>query len=124
MNTRISYLYRDASNYKAHHDVVVRGEITFAEIESSLESGQFFIPSQVGLPDLQAQFGPANDDDHVWHELTSESFVPTEDPSTVDLTAHDLKIRFRQAEEKGWNLLVAMGMNGINVAFPASIKLV
>lgn len=126
MNTRISYLYRDASNYKAHHDVVVHGEITFAQIESALESGQFFIPSQVGLPDLQAQLGPANDDDHAWHELTPDSFSPTEDPPTVGLTARKLRVRFRQVQDSGWDLLVAMTRNRmsfcINVRTKKSLK--
>ena len=28
MNTRINYLYRDASNYKVHNTAVIRGELS------------------------------------------------------------------------------------------------
>lgn len=34
MNTRISYLYRDASNYKKHNEVVVPGTFTPEQIKA------------------------------------------------------------------------------------------
>lgn len=58
MNTVFSYLYRDADNYKARETVVLTGAPRpgdFDVIQSALDDGCFFIPSQVGLPDLQEQ---------------------------------------------------------------------
>ena len=34
MNTRISYLYRDAGNYKKHNEVVVPGTFTPKQIKA------------------------------------------------------------------------------------------
>ena len=116
MNTCIHYLYRDASNYKAHHEIIVRGVITFAEIAPCLDSGEFFIPSQVGLPDLQSQLGKPTDDDHVWHHLTPEDFTPTPEPPTVKLTACGLRSRFRRAHATGWDISAAMDRNGLELS--------
>ncbi|HAE38752.1 MAG TPA: hypothetical protein DCG57_08950 [Candidatus Riflebacteria bacterium] len=33
MNTRISYQYRDVSNYKLFNEVVIEGELEFSELE-------------------------------------------------------------------------------------------
>ena len=52
INTRISYLYRDADNYKMQNSCVIMGVITeaqIAEIISCLDCGEYFIPRQVGL---------------------------------------------------------------------------
>ena len=54
VNTKISYLYRDADNYKMRHEVVIAGSMSEEQekaIEDSLDEGVYFIPSQVGLPD-------------------------------------------------------------------------
>lgn len=70
------YLYRDASNYKAHRTLLLKGSCSDAfqaDIVSKLSAGLYFIPQQVGLPPLQAELyaysnGPT-DDDHAWHEF-------------------------------------------------------
>lgn len=69
-----NYCYRDASNYKAWGSLLLRGLASSAEIESlrdCLESGEFFIAEQLGIPPLYAELwefsnGPSADD-HVWH---------------------------------------------------------
>ena len=116
MNTLIHYLYRDANNYKAHHEIIVRGAVTFADVTPFLDSGEFFIPSQVGLPDLQSKLGQPTDDDHVWHHLTLEDFTPTSEPPTVKLTARDLRTRFRRAHATGWDISAAMDHNNIELS--------
>lgn len=70
MNTRIDYLYRDASNYKQPNSVVVSGLFTarqVGEILGCLNDGEYFIPSQVGLP--ETRFGEITEDDHCWLNL-------------------------------------------------------
>ena len=58
MNTEILYSYRDASNYKTHRYEILEGKINNEQIYaiiSCLEDGELFIPSQVGLDDLQGE---------------------------------------------------------------------
>jgi hypothetical protein len=104
MPTKITYLYRDAGNYKARHEVIILGKLSFAQVQPFLQDGCLFIPTQVDLPDLQRQLGPATEDDHAWHELGPESFTPTAEPITVAITARTLLSRFRQAHAHGWDL--------------------
>lgn len=94
MNTKISYLYRDGSNYNRDHAVVVAGVITFEDVFSFLDEDTYFIPSQVGLRDLQTDFGALTGDDHPWHELREDDFAPTDARPTVAVTAEQLKERF------------------------------
>ena len=52
MNTKISYLYRDADNYKMHNKCVIAGTLTTEQtrtIKDCCEMGEYFIPRQVGL---------------------------------------------------------------------------
>ena len=65
MNTKITYRYRDASNNKAEGAAVLRGTadsaVLISFIESLAPSGDpgimgFFVPGQIGLPDLQDRF--------------------------------------------------------------------
>jgi hypothetical protein len=68
------YLYRDASNYKAFGTVYLRGTLTRAEqrdLVSYLESGEFFVAEQIGIPALRNFLlgfdRTPSEDDHVWH---------------------------------------------------------
>lgn len=88
MNTLLEYLYRDASNYKQHGSVVLRGEISLKDIRPLLIDGEYFIPSQAELPDLQHKFRDQGfeyptEDDHAWHEIVSVR--PTTKQVTVPL---------------------------------------
>lgn len=99
MNTRISYLYRDACNYKVFNDAVIAGRLSLDQLTPYLKDRTFFIPSEVGLPDLQPnEFSP---DDHIWHEI--ESIEETSDVPTVDITATNMLENFKQACKSDWN---------------------
>ena len=105
MNTRIEYLYRDASNYKQRHDVVLDGEIAESDIRHCLWEGEYFIPSLVGLPDLQEKFGRQGfavptEDDHPWHEI--ESVHRTASAKTVNVPAKRFLQWLRKCREVGW----------------------
>ena len=84
MNTRIEYMYRDASNYKAYGEAVLRGTISESEkgaIGKALYDGEFFIPEAVGLDSLVGILGePDEEQDHPFH--TIEGFSETEDSPT------------------------------------------
>lgn len=101
MNTQICYLYRDASNYKMHNECVVAGELTqeqIAQIMGCCDSGEFFIPAQVGLPERRFD-DIAPEDDHCWFELSADGFTPTAKPATVEVSARRLVENFAAAKE-------------------------
>jgi hypothetical protein len=73
------YLYCDAANYKAWGQVLLEGRACIGDagaLRAKLDSGEFFIPAEVGLPSLQAQLwaacgcGPDKELDHCWHTFS------------------------------------------------------
>lgn len=111
--TRITYLYRDADNYKSYAEVIVSGPLTFAEIGPYLDSGQYFIASQVGLPDPQAELDSLTCADHVFVELEERDLIPTDEEPTVEITAGDLVTKFQEAHRRGWDVTAAMCRLGL-----------
>jgi len=112
MNTRIDYLYRDASNYKAYNSVVLSGKMSAEDAErisKCLCDGTYFIPRDVGLPEIRV-CGYRTDDDHCWFEweigvdkYTGEAFgfELTEDKPTVGIRVSELVKNFESV--KKWN---------------------
>lgn len=105
MNTVITYLYRDASNYKKWNEEVVEGTFTEEEkqeIYGCCDSGEYFIPGQVGLP--ETRFGDLDEDDHCWFEL--QEIGETDAEPTVCMTASGLFQKFKAAkgnwDETAW----------------------
>ncbi len=98
MNTRFEYLYRDGHNYKQYNEVVIQGLFTLDQLRPHLYEGQYFMPSEVGLEDLQEY--PYRGCDHIWHELVSAE--PTDDAPTVEVRADELMVRFRKAGAVKW----------------------
>lgn len=100
-NTKVSYYYRDASNYKQFHKVVVAGELTDDQQQQiwqslSTDTDNGFIPEQVGLDPLQTLFDDDfTEDDHPWHTL--EAVESTDEPTTLDKTAQELLTDFVNA---------------------------
>ena len=104
MNTRIRYLYRDASNYKVENECVVAGTFTqeqIAQIMGCCDLGEYFIPSQVGLPEQRFDRYDA-EEDHCWFELSEDGFEETTRPATVGISAEQLVENFAAAKEH-WN---------------------
>ena len=99
-NTKIRYLYRDGSNYKVHNSVIVSGIFYSDEIRtitSCLIDGEYFIPSQVGLP--EKRFDQITEDDVNWFELyTPYCFEETNELSNVELTTKELVQKFLKAK--------------------------
>lgn len=99
MNTRISYLYRDASNYKMPNEVIVAGFISEHQIDlimDCLECREYFIPKQVGLP--EKRFGEWTEDDHCWFELHKDGFTATGEEAGTEMTADEFVGRFLKAK--------------------------
>jgi len=106
-NTEISYMYRDAGNWKQFNTVVLLGKMSPENIElifAILEDGNLFIPEQVGLEKLQDRWDKLYSDiDHVWHELNRDDIEIVDDLPTIDLTAQELVENFRRIKtNKGW----------------------
>lgn len=100
MNTLLEYLYRDASNYKQHGSVVLRGAISLKDIRPLLIDEEYFVPSQAGLPDLQHKFREQGfeyptEDDHAWHEIVS--MRPTTKQATVPLHRKEFLARLQSS---------------------------
>ena len=106
MNSRVTYSYRDASNYKRFREVVLAGEITAAEratVMGALDRGEFFLPAQVGLDVLYSEWETHDaDDDHPWHELVEIEVVPA--PASHVMTASQFAAAFAGVE---WDLETA-----------------
>lgn len=96
INTKISYLYRDADNYKMPNECVIAGTLTEEQtltIKDCCDMREYFIPRQVGLPERRFnRYDPAVD--HCWFELDENSFSETMEPPTIALTAAELVNRF------------------------------
>ena len=123
MNTRISYLYRDASNYKAAETVVVAGQLDAVAFSAALAtaargagiSPDAFSPVDLGLPPAQAQMWARNamsDDDHIYNELIS--IEPTEEPATCATSAADLLAAAERAARAGYDVGGAMRALGLD----------
>ena len=101
MNTRINYLYRDASNYKQFGEVVVEGPMERSQLGPLLKDQEFFIPSKVGMADLQPDM--RTEDDHIWHEI--EGLTRTSERPSLDITAEQLLQRFKDMSKSRWSEL-------------------
>lgn len=101
MNTKISYLYRDAYNYKVHNECVVKGTLTEEQIETimdCLDCGEYFIPHKVGL--TENKFGEETDADHDFFEMDSDGFEQTKEAPTAFITADALVEAFKNCKDK------------------------
>jgi len=82
-NICFTYMYRDASNYKQHGEVIFSNETQLPlekvekQIRSHLNDGEFFIARQVHLE--ERFFDVLYDDDHPWHEFVR--VMATDDPT-------------------------------------------
>lgn len=66
-DTIVSYMYRDAGNYKFYNNFCLSGILTISEIEQYLILGEYFVPTEVGLASLVPE--QMNSDDHLLHEF-------------------------------------------------------
>lgn len=100
MNTKIEYLYRDASNYKKINQVIVSGTFDEAQKESirdCLFEGEYFIPRQVGFPEIR--FDKLTEDDQCWFELSVENFSVMSLPAEIQMSVEDVVNAFLAAKD-------------------------
>ena len=109
-NIRFVYMYRDASNYKQHGEVILPNETqrTVEEVDTQirflLSDGLFFIARQVQVE--ERFFDVVSEDDHPWHEFvmveatTDPAFDPV--PEQQRDIINFLK-ELEQAHRSGWD---------------------
>lgn len=105
-NTVIRVMYRDADNYKMHKSTVLGGRITPEQVKIVLdnrEGGEFFIPGQVGMTDLQGEFshgaGWDGNSDHPWHTIQEIEYT---NAAAGDLTVDTLVASWPRSPDD-WN---------------------
>lgn len=104
-NTRVHYLYRDASNYKKPNSVVVTGLFSEEQIQmiiSCLNEGQWFVPHKVGFP--EEKFEEETEDDHPWFELYACDFEETSESPQLEKTPDEIVQLFLQAKDNWLDL--------------------
>ncbi len=109
-NIRFVYMYRDASNYKQHGEVILSNEtlLTIEEVDKQIHSllsdGLFFIARQVQVE--ERFFAVVSEDDHPWHEYVSVE--ATTDPAFDPIPELQRDIskflkELEQAHRSGWD---------------------
>lgn len=101
------YLYRDASNYKVFGSLILYGQLSDeeqTEFVQCLESGEFFVAEQVGVPPLYSALfqdgGGPTEDDHAWH-MFDQFRVGTASDQNDEIwgSVTDFLLRFRKAKQ-------------------------
>lgn len=112
MNTKFAYQYRDASNYKQGGAEIFVGTLSAEdklELDKLLGGNGGFIPSQVGLEDLQPMMiSFPSEDDHVWHEA-----YPVEDTTEEATTTRTAQQFFESVKTVQWNVVDACELLGL-----------
>lgn len=96
-NTKVDYMYRDASNYKFHGEFIVKGKLRNSQIIEFLHDHEFFVPHEIGIEHLLNL--PLNQDDHYLH--TFESFEETSDTNCI-CTSIEFIEKIKKASCNGW----------------------
>lgn len=90
-NIEISYLYRDAGNYKLHSSKVFSNETNLPletirhRVESNLIEGLYFVPEKWGIERLAFDKFD-EEEDHEWHEIVSIELSNKEVDSMSDIS--------------------------------------
>ena len=104
------YCYCDAGNFKSWGQLLLKGVVKPVDISAlsdRLESGEFFIAEQVGIPTLyegllKLSNGPTADD-HVWHRFHDlRRAAESEIADVLHGSLDDLLNRFRNVN--AWKL--------------------
>jgi hypothetical protein len=107
MNLKFDYLYRDGANYKNCGSMILTGcpenlSEFQAKLRETMENGEYFIASQVGVPEVFLYIGEYNvdDDDHSWHEFSG--LTETGEEPTSQTTPDEFLQKFQKAQTEGW----------------------
>lgn len=117
--TRISGIYRAASNSKLPFSWSFAGEITPADrviFEGSLNEGEYLAPEAVGLshPLDNSGWEPSTDEDHAWVEIEDVEVVDGEptDPRPIGVFVDELAVADQHAYEQAFQACLEEGDGG------------
>jgi hypothetical protein len=99
MNTKLFYSFTDDDLWTRYISVVLKGELRWGEFRKLLEKKQWFLPYQVGLPDISSNMPTKTD--HNWHHLNHNGVELTDDDPEIDLSADTFLQRLRKIN-KHW----------------------
>lgn len=106
MNTKITYLYRDADNYHQVHQVIVSGEITDElkdEILDNRYEDESFVPDYfMDWPWGIDGYEPNDETDHPMCEIDEDDFELTDEEPTVPQSIETVAAMFRDCANIGW----------------------
>ncbi|MCM2316628.1 MAG: hypothetical protein NDJ92_15890 [Thermoanaerobaculia bacterium] len=111
MNSRLEYLYRNASNYKKWGAVVFSGTADAAlsrRLVNALESQEFFIANQVRVPELFFDDGLKPEEDLCWHEFVALETVDEEPTDQFSRTVVSFVEECEAASRAGWQVVDLM----------------
>jgi len=95
--SEVTYLYRDAGNYKFWGSFKICGRLDVAALRDHMFQGNYFIPARVGIPALTPD--ARNDDDHDLHEIED---IRLSEPGAFLCSADELVLAFRKENTAGW----------------------
>lgn len=108
MNSRLEYLYRNASNYKKWGAVVFSGtpdEALSRRLVNTFDSEEFFIADQVRVPELFFDDGLSPEDDRSWHEFVALETVDEEPDDEFARTIEAFVGECEAASRAGWKVV-------------------
>jgi hypothetical protein len=86
------YLYRDAGNHKAWGSILLSGTVSNSDanvLRDCLESREFFVAEQVGIPTLYAALWKLSDgpteEDHAYHEFVDFRSATKQETASLQL---------------------------------------
>lgn len=102
LTSKVTYLYRDASNYKFWGDFFLSGSIARSDFEMHLFDTEFFIPEVIGIQSLcPKEFG---EDDHFLHTIEDIELIYYEyaRPTDIKMSALEFIARMKKVSCSGW----------------------
>jgi len=108
--TLFEYMYRDASNYKAWGQLLLAGQSypsDIAALRSTLDSGEYFVAEQVGVPALYEVLwkftNGSTDDDHCFHEYVELRAATDDEITKLPVWGSVAKFVSTFTTVKSWN---------------------
>jgi hypothetical protein len=101
MNTRLFYSFTDKDDWTRYASVVIKGEMRWKELKKLLDQKMWFLPPQVGLPDISNNM--PGELEHTWHNIGHDGIELTDENPDIDLDTRTLVQRFRDIN-RHWRL--------------------
>lgn len=108
MNLKLTYLYRDAGNYKYWAEVIfgnrsaMSPDRAHAALRALFLMDELFVADQIRLKELFPYHEHPTEDDHCFHELFSVENTEADVTDALDRDFLDLLKESERASHQGW----------------------